>query len=512
MHKKIEELIELQKIGHLEEAAVGYENLCKEKLNNSDFHIAYANLGNIYFSQKEYSKAKENYENSLKYNDKNEKLYFNLGMAFLQNEELIEAKEYFIKAISINSNYLNAYINLGVLNKKLDLLDESISCFEIALDINPKEADIYYNYANVFLKKEQYNSALLFFQKALDLDLKDLYKIYYSIGLTYQFQNKYDDALIHFDKTIELRNNYADAHFAKATILLLKGDFKNGWEEYEYRWEANNELKRPTYNVKWLKKNDELHNKRILVQQEQGYGDNIQFVRYVFKLVELGAEVYLAVRDPLYVLFSNIKNIKLLSDNEIVENIDYFTSLMDLPRIFYDVQNEFLYKDSYLTFSKKDIFTPKNLNKFNIGFVWRGNPIHKGDKRRSIELSNFQTLFENNNIDFYSLQYENSEELEDYKTIYKNIFDCKDLIKDFNDTSNIVTKLDLVITIDSSMVHLCGALGVRTYLILGKNSEWRWLLDREDSIWYNNVKIFRQKNKNWNEVFENIHNQLKNIC
>lgn len=508
MDKKVLEVIDIHLSGDTKKAKELYQNLLFEKLSSEDLEAVCVNLGNIFFLEKNYQKAKEYYLNSLSHNTKNHKIYYNLAMVFLYEENLQKAKEYFEKAIDLNPKYLNAYINLGVTNKKLDLLEESIECFENALDINPNEADIYFNYANVLLKKEQYFIALEFFKRALELNSKDRYKIYYSMGLVYQNKNLYDLAIRYFDESLKYKKTYADAHFAKGTMLLIKGDFKNGWDEYAYRWEANNELKRPTYKVNWLKDTN-VANKKILVQQEQGFGDNIQFVRYIYKLIELKAEVYLAIREPLFRLFSTIPNIHLLKDSDVVENIDYFTSLMDLPRIFYDFQNEFLYQDNYFSFIKENIFEPKNKNRLNIGFVWRGNPVHKGDSKRSIDLSNFEVLFQNQNMDFYSLQYENSEELDPYLNKYKNIFDTKHLIKDFNDTANIVSKLDLVITIDSSMVHLCGALGVKTYLILGKNSEWRWLIDKDESIWYKSLKIFRQKGKNISEVFYNIIFSLK---
>lgn len=494
MNKTILEIIKLQEKGLLKEAKESYEKLLNEPLSNEDLYIVYANLGNIYFSFDNYSKAKENYELSLNISQKNEKVFFNLGTVYLKLEDLEKAKCYFTKAISINSNYTNAYINLGIVNKKLELLDESIRCFEKAIDINPNESEIYYNYANTLLKLEQYNLSLSLFQKALALNCKDKYKVFYSIGLVYQYKNQFAKALNAFNKSIELKNDYADAHFAKATILLQKESFEEGWKEYEYRWEANNELKRPEYKINWLNNITNLENKRILVQQEQGYGDNIQFIRYINKLVELKAEVFLAVRNPLNRLFSNIKGITLVKDSDLIEDINYFTSLLDLPRVLYKYQNEFLYKEKYLEFIKENIFEVKNKNKINIGFVWRGNPTHKGDKKRNISLEYFEKLFKLKICDFYSLQYENDKELDKYIKKYKNIYKCKDLIKDFNDTANIVTKLDLVITIDTSMVHLCGALGVKTYLILGLNSEWRWLLNRDDSIWYKSIKIFRQNN------------------
>lgn len=395
MDKRVLEAIDLQLSNNIEKAREAYFNLLS-KVEGFSLETVYINLGNIFFQEKNYEVARKYYDEALKINDENEKTYFNIAMVYLYEKDLQNSKETFEKALTLNENYLNAYINLGIVNKKLELLDEAIFCFERALDLNVNEADVYYNYANVLLKKEQYNISLIFFNRALELNSKDIHKIYYSIGLIYQHKLIYDKALYFFNKCLSIQKNYADAHFAKGTILLIQGDFKNAWQEYAYRWDATNDLKKPDYIVKWYN-GENLKNKRVLVQEEQGYGDNIQFVRYLAKLVEMEAIVYFACREELHKLFRNIPNIILVSNNQTIENIDYFTSLLDLPKIFYDYQNEFLYKSSYLTFVKENIFEVKNPEKLNIGFVWRGNPIHKGDKKRSLELVHFKELFENNN-------------------------------------------------------------------------------------------------------------------
>lgn len=507
---KISQAFQFQSQGMFSQALEIYEKLLENELSKNEYEVVFSNIGNIFFLKKDYNKAQDYYYKALGYNDNNEKIYFNIAMANLNKNLLPQAKEYFQKAIDINFNYLNAYINLGIVNKKLELYDEAIICFEKALDLNPNEPDTYYNYANVLMKKEQYNISLAFFQKALSLNSKSIHKIYYSMGLVHQYKLNYIKALEYFNKSLQLKTDYADAHFARATILLLMGDFKNGWNEYFYRWEATNELKKPDYQIKWYG-GENLENKTILVQEEQGFGDNIQFIRYVSKLTKnKNTKVYLALREPLQRLFSNINNIEIISNNQYLQNIDYFVSLLDLPRIFYKDQNEFLFKDKYLEHLKEDIFDVKNKNKLNIGFAYRGNPKHKGDKKRNVSLSYFEKLFKLDFCDFYSLQYENDEDLESYLNTYKNIYLCKNIIKDFNDTANIVCKLDLVITIDSALVHLCGALGIKTFLILNKNSEFRWLLNRDDSIWYNSLRLFRQgEDFTLNKVFEKIIKDIK---
>lgn len=510
MNKKLESIIKSHLDGKLFEAKEEYLNLISS-LSGEDLEICSINLGNIFYLNEEKDKAKEYYQNALSLNSNNEKVYFNLAMVYFSEENLEKAKEYFLQALEINPYYLSAYINLAIIYKKLEFFDEAINCYEKALSLEKNDGDIYYNYANVLMKKEYYNNAIIFLEKSLTLNSKKIYKTYYSLGVVYQNQGLYKKALEFFNKSLEHKKDYADAHFAKATILLLFGDFINGWREYSYRWDAKNELQRPTYKVNWFN-GQSLKNKRVLVQQEQGFGDNIQFIRYVDRLVADGATVFLAIKKELHRLFSSIKNINIVGDSDIVENIDYFTSLLDLPNIYSKDQKEFFYKDKYLAFIKEEFFELKGKNKLNIGFVWRGNPSHKGDKKRSIDLKYFEILFQNSDVDFYSLQFDNSEELNEYKNKYDNIYDCKSYINDFNDTANIVSKFDLVITIDSSMAHLCGALGIKTWLLLNKFPEWRWLLNRDDSIWYKSLELIRQDVENdWQRLLKKVDKKLKGL-
>lgn len=510
LHKKVLNAIDVHLSGDLKKAKSLYKNLLLET-RGEDYVAVCLNLGNIYYLSKEYDEALVFYKKTLKADSTNEKTYYNLAMVYMSLNMLLEAKENFIEAISLKKDYLNAYINLGIVNKKLELYDDAVKCYEKALEINPKELDIYYNYANTLMKKEQYFTALEFFKKGLTSKAKNLYKTYYSIGLIYQHKLDFKNAIENFDKSIELNNKYYDAYFARGTVHLILGDFKKGWIDYSHRWEASNDLDRPDYKVKWYQ-GENLENKTILVQEEQGFGDNIQFIRYISFLCQKNTTVYLALRKPLQKLFSSIPKVKIVSNSQTLNNIDYFVSLLDLPKLFYKHQEQIQNMQNYISFKKEDIFEVNDTKKINIGFVWKGNPNHKGDKKRNIPLENFKELFELRNCHFYSLQYENSDELDEYFKIYKNIFDTKHLINDFNDTSNIVSKLDLVITIDSSMVHLCGALGIKTFLLLGSNSEWRWLLNKDKSIWYKSIKIFRQgETFVWKHLFKKIILEIKTI-
>ena len=507
MNKELKTAIDLQISKDVLNAKKLYKHLIKI-LEKEDLEIAYINLGNIYFEENKTQEALELYNKALIVNPYNEKTYFNIAMIHLEDKDFEESRSFFLKAIALKKDYVNALINLAIVSKRLDYFDESVVYFKQAIVYDKKNPDIYYNYANTLIKQEKHLEALFFLDKALEFSFSDKSKILYTKALIYQNKNLYLEAFELLQKAIIYKKDYPNASFAIGTIQLLYGDFKNGWKNYEYRWDASNDLERPNYDVKWYNGED-LTNKRILVQQEQGYGDNIQFIRYISKLTQKNTVVYLAIKEELHKIFSFIPNITIVSDNTTVEKIDYFTSLLDLPRIFYNNQDEFLYKDKYLDFIPDNKFKLKNNRKLNIGFSYRGSPLHKGDKKRNIPLDEFEVLFKNQKVDFYSLQFENNEELIAYQKKYSNIYDCKKYIKDFNDTANIVNKLDFVITIDSSIVHLCGALGVKTILVLGENTEWRWLLNTNKSIWYNSISLYRKYTyKSFERLFDKLNNDL----
>ncbi len=480
-----------------------------DDLDKDDLEMACINIGTIYYKKSDYIKSKKYYTKALNLNSLNEKIYFNLAMIDLTQKNYDKSIINFKKALNIKNSYINAYINIAIVYKTINDLEKSEYYFKEALKYDKKNSDLYYNYANTLIQKDEFKNAIFCLKQALLFNTNNKSDIYYSFSLVYQNLNLYKEAYLYNIKSLEYDKTNSNAIFAKGICELILGDFKNGWKHYEARWEANNVLRRPLYKLLWYK-GESLENKSILVQEEQGFGDNIQFIRYISKLNQKNTKVYLAIRKDLHKLFSFLPNVIIVSDDEKLENIDYFTSIMELPRIFYKNQNEFLYKDKYIRFVKNDKFKIKNANKFNIGFSYQGSTLHKDNEKRNIDLKYFKILFQNQNFDFYSLQYDNNEEIKNYQNKYSNIYDCKKYIEDFNDTANIVSKLDLIISIDSSLVHLCGALGIKTWLVLGYNSEWRWLLNTNKSIWYNSVIIHRQKIKdNFFEVFDRMLFNLK---
>lgn len=472
--------------------------------------FALTNLANIFFLEKDFQRASKLYDFCIEINSNNQKAIYNYGVLELNRKNYEKAKKLLEMSINLNPNHFSSILNLAIANKNLKNYKESKELFDKGIEIKPNDADLIYNYGNLYLALEDYQKALILFKKALTINHKNS-KIYYGLGLVYHRVHKDKIAIEYFDKAIAINPKYYDALFAKSLSHLQLGDYKNGWEYYRYRFEATNDLKKVDYGVRHYEGED-LKDKTILVQGEQGFGDNIEFSRFIIYL--LGAKkIYFALRDPLLTLFeesfSKYENIEIIKNKTTLKNVDYFISLMELPRIFKEKNIFRDVKIPYLNYKEKKYDIKFNNKKINIGFSYKGNSEHKNDHNRSIMLQEFEILLKNQNIDFYSLQIDNNNDIIPLSKKYKNLKDLKPFINDFNDTANFVNKLDLVITIDSSLVHLCGALNVKTILLLPKYYEWRWA-NQPSFKWYNSIIFKVQKNvKDWSSIFNELEKEIK---
>jgi len=455
------------------------------------------------------------YKEALKFDKNNSKLVFNIAVSYLYKKEYYNSIEYLKMALAINPKYTTAYINLGISYKRLKHYDKAIKAFEQALDINENDPDIYYNLANTHSSLENYSLALKYFNKVLNLD-KNYYKAYHAIGLVYNHMMQYDTAYKYFDKTLQYKPSYSDAIFAKSLIQLRNKDYVNGWKNYESRWEASNPLIKLNYAVDFYE-GQNLENKIILIQEEQGFGDNIQFIRYIDKLLEQKPKIiYVALRKELQKLFKLIDGITIVSDEETLYDVDYIVSLLSLPRIFKTTFQDIPNKIPYLPMPEVDDISSKIIQKtkkLKVGFAYKGNNDHSNDRFRSIPIEIFKNLFELKDIEFYNLQIDSSkEELKDIIKNSNNIYDCKEFVSDFYDSSLIINKLDLVISVDSALAHFAGALNKKTFLLLPQNAEWRWFEEINYSPWYPSLKLFRQKELSlWIDLIQDIKNELNTL-
>lgn len=305
----------------------------------------------------------------------------------------------------------------------------------------------------------------------------------------------------------------------KSFILNLLGDYKAGWAAYEWRWQTpvaypkEKDLPIP----RW--KGEEIGDDPLIIYAEQGLGDNIQFVRFVIEAHMRGFNIYVANHKEIEdFIGENLEKlgIKVAYNGEQMSNIRCYTSMMSLPFLFGTTVDTIPYSDKYLEVNDKykkkwqELLGEKK--KKRIGIVWAGSPTHARNKYRSIPFEKISKLFEinNENIEFHCLQKSILEEDLEKIENYENLFTWQDKLDSFSDTAGLISQLDLVITIDTSVAHLSGALGHKTWIMLTYHPDFRWLLNREDSPWYKSVKLFRQNEKmDWDTVIENIKKELE---
>lgn len=436
-----------------------------------------------------------------------------LGVKYQNKGNLDSACELYKKILlkqPLNSEALHL---LGVVYFQKQEYKKAIESINKAILIDSKKAKFYYNLAIVYDAIGEEDKSAENYLKILNLELDYPYLdvVYFNLGVYYKDKGEFEKALEYYEKAIKLNSEFYDAIWNRGLILLLFGNLEKGFKDYEYRFKKKSPTdKRVFSKPAWNGEN--LNGKRILVLSEQGFGDSIQFIRYLKFLKQKGAYVILECKKELKRLFENSPYVDKIIEkpvNSFRFNFDYYVYLMSLPRILNTDINNVPNSESYLKPIKEISENFKNKlgnKKFKIGICWSGNPKQENDKKRSLVFNDFKSIFSIKNANFISLQL--GEGLKQLKN--HNIIDLSGEINDFADTAGIISNLDLVISSDTSVAHLAGALGKPVWLIVNKFPDWRWLLYRNDSPWYSSMRIFRQRYLNdWKGVFKDIKKELK---
>ena len=434
--------------------------------------------------------------------------------------KLKEAETIYRKILEKDSSNHNAIHLLGLIDYQSGRYKEAVEKINKAVELNPNTAIYHGNLAMAYDKIGEEEESAKNFIKALSINptYDKAYLAHYNLGIYFKDKGRFYEALEHYNKSIELNNNFFEAHWNKSLILLLLGKFDEGWKEYEYRFKKENPIDSRKFNKqKW--EGSSLKNKKILIVSEQGFGDNIQFIRYLALIKEKQGYIILECKKELKKLFETLSYVdKIIEKENKIPNIDFdfYIHLMSLPMLFKTNLNNLPNKPPYLKINANlsNELKEKLTGKFKIGMVWKGNPKHPDDKNRSIDFNKFKTLIDKfklfKNISLFSLQKnaeDNSEGLKNY-----SITDLSSYINDFVDTASIIKELDLVISVDTSVAHLTGALDKPVWTLLSFIPDFRWMLNRDDSPWYPNMKLFRQpKPGDWDSVFEKIIIELKDV-
>jgi len=458
-------------------------------------------------NRKKYDEAVELYKKIIT-KEENCEAYFRLGYISGIKNEYETAIGYYYSALELSPNDLNIFSNIGTIFKDMKKFSESESVFQSALELYPENEFLLNNTAIVKCLLGKFNEAQFLLEKALQINIK-FPRTYVNMAVLYQSKNKNNLALKALEKALELQPDDPLSHFNYACCLLKKKNFSEGFKHYEWRKKMEKYIPRIFPRPELCTKN--IEGKKIYVYDEQGFGDTIQFARYLKPLKNNGAEVYFECHTSLISLFEKQNYIDSVfsAKQKMYEKLeyDYVISLLSLPLYFgisYDTVNS---SEAYIQIRKEEAY---NTEYINIGFVWKGRlPVN--NLRRAVNLTNFEPLFRKANLKFHSIQKDNisskeKEILQKYK-----IIDYSNELYSFLETAKIISKMDLIITIDTSVAHLAGAIGKTVWLLLPFNSDWRWFEDKT-SIWYPDMKIFRQKSySDWKNVFVQVNKELNVI-
>ena len=503
----------LQKLGKFEESKINYEKFISLK---SDYTEAYFNLGNVLQELNEYKQAVVNYKNAIYLKPNYTEAYNNLGIVLRNLGRLEESEKNYNKAIKLNPNYAEAYNNLGLTKQELGKLEEAKTCFEKVISIKSDFDNAHYNLGLTLEKLEKFNESKESYENAIKLNSNDA-DYYNNLAMVLQELGEIEESERNYKKAIKLNAYHVDANFNLSMLLNLKGELKKGFSLYKWRYhETKKFVKAPKKEFIW-NGIDSIKNKNFLVYEEQGIGDIIQFYRYLNLLELKGANIIFKVKSSLHRLFKNSN-----SNIEITENlpkegkINFECPLLSLPNIFKTEINSIPNSIPYLKAESKTVkkWAKKlNTDKFKIGICWQGSK-KKIDRGRSFPLSLFKDISKLNGVELISL-YKGEEE----NQISNIDFNLTTLGKDFDsgnnafiDTAGVMMNCDLIITSDTVIAHLGGALGCPVWVALKYIPDWRWMLDRKDSPWYPTMKLYRQKNlNNWDFVFKLIKEDLVKI-
>lgn len=419
------------------------------------------------------------------------------------------------EALKLRPNHIETIRQLGkayVLNREGD---GAIECFQKILELNPKNADVLNGLAAGYILNNQAPLAIPYLEEAVAIQ-PNYASAQSNLGVAYKNIGEYAKARACQEIASESENGNPEHKWNLSLLLLAFGEFKRGWENYEYRYHpariAQDRVIQPKTNFTMLKKGDDISNKVVVVIPEQGLGDCIQFVRYAELLWKAGAKIVLAIPDSLVDLMKTLPWAHYVINRFPHEiNADYWVFMMSLPFYFETEISSIPARIPYLAATKDKVNQwneiSKQPEKFKIGLVWAGRPTHGNDKNRSMQLDDFSFLSKFTNVTLYSLQM--GEREQDTRPEGMEIIELGAKIQSFSDTAAILHQLDLLITVDSSPAHLAGALGIPVFVMIPFICDFRWMFNTDQSPWYPKMRLFRQeKVGDWGLALSNVKENL----
>ncbi len=418
-----------------------------------------------------------------------------LGLLCLLHGRAAEAASCFERLLALLPDEAGAWNNLGLARERAGEADAALTAYEQGLTRAPDHADTLNNFGNLLRARGEHERALTAFDRLLQIEPQaaDAHnnrgRVLHELGRT-------GEAALAYRQAVALAPDYAEAHWNAALNLLLAGDYPAGWQEYEWRWKKESFTSRRRHFRQPQWRGEPLQGRSILLHAEQGLGDTLQFLRYLPRLQALDAELVLEVQPPLKALCAqSFDGVRVLAQGEALPHTDVHCPLLSLPLAFGDTLASIPGEQAWLRPEAAALAGwQSRLARVpgpRIGLVWSGSPAHQDDAFRSLPLSAFSPL-QAVEANFVSLQKTLRPTDRQAFEQWPGLVDAGSGLGDFADTAALVAALDLVITVDTSVAHLAGALGVPVWILLSPTPEWRWLQERTDSPWYPSARLWRR--------------------
>ncbi|MEG3618295.1 tetratricopeptide repeat protein [Magnetovibrio sp. PR-2] len=410
-------------------------------------------------------------------------------------------------ALEADQTSVRTWTNLGLLYRTDGQPEKAFEAYDKALEIEPGSLKVLNNVAVLHRWEGNLDEAAAICEGILSAQ-PDQVEVLNNLGDTYQALARLKEARVCFEKVLALAPEHPEGHHNLAVLLLLAGDFENGWKHYEWRWLAKEFPSERRNFPQPLWTGEDLGGKTILLYVEQGLGDALQFVRYAPLVQQRGGRVLVECPKVLKTLFEGVAGIdQVIARGDSLPTFAVQCPFLSLPGLLSPNEQSIPTDVPYIEISDEtqEVWAKRLASdtSFKVGLVWAGNPTHTNDRERSVPLSRFEPLSTVPGCSFYSLQI--GERAGQVKDVSWPVQDLTGDIDDYADTAAFVEQLDVVITVDTSVAHVSGALGKDVWVLLPFAPDWRWQMDRTDSPWYPTMKLFRQpKRRDWDRVFRDL--------
>ncbi len=539
----------LRRSGRLAEAETQYRKLLISHPQSSG---VLSGLGTVSLQMGKLGAAIKLLGEALKVEPNQQMACFNLGTAFYQKGMLNEALACYDRVIAINPDYPQVHVNRGILLEKLKRFGKALASYDRAISIQSDAFLAHYNRAALLERFDRGNEALSGYDRAIAIKpdyylahvnrgalLEKLNRsaealtsferaialkpdqplLYVNCGVILQNEKRFDEALASYERAITLKPDYAEAYWFKSLLKLLLGEYIEGWQLHEWRWQSRGykNLSRNFTQPLWLGEQS-IQGKTLLIHAEVGLGDSIQFCRYVPMLEAMGAKVILEIPAALAPVVTTLKgDFTIVGKGSTLPEFDYHCPAMSLPLVF---RTNIETIPSVVPYFHAD---PEKLKvwqqrlgkqkKPRVGLVWsgllRGNIDFNPAKKRSIPLELLEPIL-SLPLEFHSLQKDIKPEDANYLERFTQVHTHQEELGDFADTAALIQEMDMVISIDTSVAHLSGALGKPLWVLLPLITDYRWTPDGATTPWYPTATLFRQaESGDWTHVVADVAQRLE---